>query len=204
MVDPTKSFSSLSATPTPTITRQLFPNPEMSKGWHKLRNRNVVCDWQLALFTSWVAIVSNRWITMLSISDEHKEAIIRMVNLIIGDPPSITNLTDRPKVNAKLVKLIHFFQNSVHCGQWWRWSPFVSLTHLSCRLYRREKYSSAAMSVLRATDRELVASLLLRGVSNVIVRHRGRPRTRTVHRLSAHTLRHLQVLDLLASHCHVF
>ena len=55
---------------------------------------------------------------MLSISDEHKEAIIRLVNLVIDDSPTITNLTDRAKVTIKLVKLIDFFQNSVHCGQW--------------------------------------------------------------------------------------
>lgn len=50
---------------------------------------------------------------MLSISDEHKEAIIRLINSIISDSPLITNLTNRSKVNQKLVKLIHFIQLSV-------------------------------------------------------------------------------------------
>ena len=60
------------------------------------------------------------------------------------------------------------------------------------------------MLVLRAADRELVASLLLRGVGDVIVCHRGWPRTRTVHCLPARPLRYLQVLNLFASHRHVF
>ena len=53
---------------------------------------------------------------MLSISDEHKEAIIKLINSIISDSPVITNLTDRSKVNQKLVKLIHFFENSINSG----------------------------------------------------------------------------------------
>jgi len=50
---------------------------------------------------------------MLSISDEHKEAIIRLINSIISEFPLITNLTNRSKVNNKLVKIIHWFQQSV-------------------------------------------------------------------------------------------
>ena len=53
---------------------------------------------------------------MLSISDEHKEAIIKLINSIISDNPVVTNLTDRSKVNQKLVKLIHFFENSINSG----------------------------------------------------------------------------------------
>ncbi|XP_054167158.1 zinc finger protein 181-like [Oppia nitens] len=54
--------------------------------------------------------------TMLSISDEHKEVIIRLVNDIVSDTPLITNLTDRSKVSNKLVKLIHWFERSVNSG----------------------------------------------------------------------------------------
>ena len=53
---------------------------------------------------------------MLSISDEHKESVIKLINSIITDSPLITNLTDRTKVNNKLVKLIHLFENSVDSG----------------------------------------------------------------------------------------
>ncbi|CAG2109944.1 unnamed protein product [Medioppia subpectinata] len=53
---------------------------------------------------------------MLSISDEQKESIVRLMNAIVSDSPRVTNLNNRSIVSQKLVKLIHYFEHSISEG----------------------------------------------------------------------------------------
>ncbi|CAG2109943.1 unnamed protein product [Medioppia subpectinata] len=53
---------------------------------------------------------------MLSISDEQKESIVRLMNAIVSDSPVVTNLNNRSIVSQKLVKLIHYFEHSISEG----------------------------------------------------------------------------------------